>query len=56
LGSYDTIVGSGNYVFVPKYTGEISGDLVIMNWRIQLDMRNYTMTDPNRVVFPLSSN
>lgn len=34
VGSYNTITGSNNFVFIEKYTGQANGDLLIGKWRI----------------------
>ena len=43
LGSYDNVIGSNNFVFVSRYSGEISGDLIIENWKVEFDKRALTV-------------
>lgn len=54
LGSYDNIIGSDNFVFVSRYSGIISGDLIIENWKVEFDKRNLVIQDPNLVVSSLT--
>jgi len=34
VGSFNTLKGNDNYVFIEKYTGQANGDLLIGKWRI----------------------
>ncbi len=34
IGSYNDIQGSNNWVFAPNFKGNITGDLVMEDWRI----------------------
>lgn len=34
VGSYNDIQGSNNWVFAPNFKGNITGDLVMEDWRI----------------------
>lgn len=54
IGSYDTVHGSNNFVFVDKYSGSIDGDLLVGKWRIELDKRYLLPRFVNFVVFPLN--
>ena len=54
LGSYDNIIGSDNFVFVSRYSGVISGDLIIENWKVEFDKRNLVIQDPGLVVSRLT--
>lgn len=46
IGNYDNITGGNNFVFVSNYAGSIDGDLVIENWKVQLDKRYLTVVYP----------
>jgi hypothetical protein len=37
IGNYNNIQGNNNWVFVSQFTGKINGDLLIGNWRIELE-------------------
>jgi len=37
IGSYNNITGSNNWVFISNYTGSVNGDLLLKDWRIELD-------------------
>ena len=54
MGSYDKIIGSDNFVFVSRYSGVISGDLIIENWKVEFDKRNLVIQDPGLVVSRLT--
>ena len=40
IGNYNNIEGSSNWVFVSAFTGKINGDLLVGEWRIELDKAN----------------
>lgn len=46
IGNYDNITGSNNWVFVSSYSGNITNDLVIGNWVIQLDKAKLILINP----------
>lgn len=46
IGNYDNIEGSNNWVFVSQFTGKINGDLLVGNWRVQLDKSKYIIWSP----------
>lgn len=54
LGSYNNIIGSDNFVFVSRYSGVISGDLIIENWKVEFDKKDLVIRDPNLVVSRLT--
>jgi hypothetical protein len=46
IGNYNTVDGSNNWIFVSKFTGKINRDLLIGQWRIELNKSNLILTNP----------
>jgi hypothetical protein len=54
IGSYNTIYGNNNWVFVPNYVGNITGDLVLDKWKIEMDKKELILHDPKIAVSLIS--
>jgi hypothetical protein len=54
FGNYDTINGSNNWVFISQFTGNVSGDLIIGQWMIQLNKTNLILISPRLAISFLS--
>ncbi len=50
IGNYNVVNGSNNWVFISKFTGNINGDLLVSNWRIELDKAIYVLINPRFVI------
>ena len=40
IGNYNNIEGSNNWVFISAFTGQINGQLLIGEWRIEMEKAN----------------
>jgi hypothetical protein len=45
VGNYNNIEGSNNWVFISKFTGKINGDLLISEWRVEIDKADQILED-----------
>ena len=46
IGNYNNVQGSNNWIFVSKFTGKINGDLLIADWRVEIDKAKLILINP----------
>jgi hypothetical protein len=50
VGSYNTIYGSNNFIFVEQFTGSANGDLLLEMYRIDLTKVELILIDPTMAI------
>jgi hypothetical protein len=50
IGNYNDIEGSNNWVFVSNFKGNINGDLLVADWRVEIDKSRQILISPRRAI------